>query len=232
MILPEILEHCVWEGILQTFPTNKQGEFLTENRILKDCRNKRFLFLSPFHMSTFFFLYIDVKISNCFVLPNNLPFFFSYGLETCIQNGILHTCLSCLTWPGVQKENVNRNREKQSGRQQFQCCRPADANSDSSLHIIHKDQICNDFQTSTLISVLAAPETPNSFWYQQKRVSILCALQKSTKHWVMIWIALFHYLTLLLKKESFKTEGKRHPVQADMSCLFLHCVTFSNARLK
>lgn len=76
MIFPEILGHCVWEGILQTFPPNKQGEFLTENRILKDCRNERFLFLSPFHMSTFFFLYIDVKISNCFVLFNNLWDFF------------------------------------------------------------------------------------------------------------------------------------------------------------
>lgn len=89
-------------------------------------------------------------------------------------------------------------------------------------HLWCFSEFCSNFSACS-----AAPETPNSFWYQQKRVSVLCALQKSTKHWVITWMALFLYLKVLLKKESLKTEGNKYPIQAEISCLFLHCVTFS-----
>lgn len=64
----------LWEDILQNLLTKKQGEFLTENRAHKDCRNKRLLMLSPCHMPALFLLYIDAKISYCFVLFNTLLF--------------------------------------------------------------------------------------------------------------------------------------------------------------
>lgn len=195
MILPEILGHCVWEGILQTFPPNKRREFLTENRILKDCRNKRLLFLSSFHMPTFFFLYIDVKISNCFVLFNNLCFFPMAWRRVSKMEYFTHVSKAFhdqefkrKMWTETEKSSLGGNNSNVTDQLLLTVT--------AVYTIIHEDQICNDFQNSTLILVLAALETPNSFWYQQKRVSILCALQKSTKHWVIIWIALFLDLKL------------------------------------
>lgn len=144
----------------------------------------RLLIPSRWHMPTFFFLYIDVKIFNCFFLFNTF-LFFSYGLEMCIQNRILHACLWGLSWSGIQKENANRNREKHSWRQQFQCYTLADANRDSSLHIINKDKICNVFQNSTLISVLALLHQKHPTVSDTNRrgclSSVLCKNQQNTQ---------------------------------------------------
>lgn len=82
-LLPKLLveQHLVWyfhrflgivsvRGYSPELPCSQ-----TENRVHKGCRNKRLLIPSPCHMPTFFFLYIDVKIFNCFFLFKTFLFF-------------------------------------------------------------------------------------------------------------------------------------------------------------
>lgn len=132
------------DGIPENFSAsaNKQGKFLTGNRLQKCCRNTRFLTLPmsssprpPSHMPTFFFLHIHVKITDCF--------FFFYFWVFCSPWfwDIYPKWYTSHKSPGPfvisnLKEKVSRNRKKYSWRQQFQCYGPDEANRVTAIFML------------------------------------------------------------------------------------------------
>lgn len=179
MILPQIFGHCVCERVFSRTSLLANGEQSTQGLQKQEIINP----LSLTYAHILFSIHWCKNLQLLFFIQY-FPFF-SYGLEMCIQNRILHACLWGLPWSGIQKENANRNREKHSWRQQFQCYTLADANRDSSLHIINKDKICNVFQNSTLISVLALLHQKHPTVSDTNRrgclSSVLCKNQQNTE---------------------------------------------------